>query len=422
MSFYTLRSIHKSVSCNLNKVSSNHLKIEEFLVFLKKGPEEFNKWIAELGPYGMRPMYVEFEKHDFEDFSFSEYKLDLILEFKNCTFTHANPFRGISSVGSIRFRNCKQLPNLEFGSCRIGGIAIYDCAEINEFTIMDSTVTGTIDIRNAVILNQFNVQQSNFIKEKTFAPCLLVDNLVVNGDSCFDDSIFDVYFQLYNCKFKGLFSAKNIKYGGRPIFTKSEFFDLTDFRDSVFTRPPHFNGSELHQHTIFPEAKNFLVTKKTKTDDIRKDIDAIRILKVHSSKLMDRRQQVLFHSLEHQYLIKSGAIKGFEKLVSKLYSLFSDYGVNLLKPILFLLGFIVFFGILYSSLLSTAINFNYDFDWNIINKGFKQSLESAFLPFRVLLKEDIKLSITLLSILQSVFSIIWIGLFGLALRWNFKRD
>jgi hypothetical protein len=124
-------------------------------------------------------------------------------------------------------------------------------------------------------------------------------------------------------------------------FSKMEFFNCT------FYIAPDFSGSELTHQTVFSQCHFY--------DNRRESIAKYRFLRSQMQRLGNERETVMFSSLELEtshlaefqgrHISRSDKV---EKQLSILYSRFSDYGRDILKPLTWILSTFLLFTFLYS--------------------------------------------------------------------------
>jgi hypothetical protein len=390
------------------------------LKVFNKGPEEFNKAVKPLIKDKSIRYQVKIENETFTK-SFKGYTFPFNIQFIDCKFTMKDQFHGMKNACQINFNRCLFHYGLWFNELFIEKIKIEDC--ILEFLgFHRCKISNSINLTNIEIKENFNITETDFSLHHNFEECLCLKNIKVAERSFMQHLYFHANVKINNCVFNGLFEFFGCYFYKKALFNNNTFLDITNIRITSFERPPNFTGSKLHPLTLFPDIKDIKLGSTLLPDQLQ-DIQSVRYLKSHAAKVMDRRQQSYFFTLEQNCLIKAGKITGIERILSRLYEIFSNYGTSVKKPFTSLLVFIIFFSLInYIFTIGFVSELFQPIDQTVIKESLLQSLESTFLPFKIILKKELKLTIILFGVLQSIISILLFALIGLALRWNFKRD
>jgi len=388
----------------------------EALKLWNQGSVHWNNWLDNQPPT-LQFINITIKDYNFQDFTFSSFNLNINLTIKNCTFENDFPFENVTKVGKLTFTDCETLPNLRFNCSEFGSMLIQKCKSATSIEIYGSKVSGTIYIEDLNIKGKLAIQNCDCKKENERLPRFQGYNIRVKGDTCFDDLNIDLDFHLSHSEFHDTFLARRSTFGS-SMFTNCKFLGYTDFTDTIFIRPPRFDGAKLHQHTVFPKEENFHITKQKNYID--EDIAAFGTLKSIASNSLNRRQQGMFFALEQKYLRTYNKLNGFDRFISKVYEIISNYGRSLGRPLLWLFGFFFFFFFIYAILQSPILDMSLTIDNKILISAAKLSWTNTVIPLKSISYDSIPLMI--ISTIQSVLSLVLIALFLLALRWEFKRD
>lgn len=214
---------------------------------------------------------------------------------------------------------------------------------------------------------------------------------------------------------------------GFALIKRREFTGWMDFSGVTFWQAPEFHGCLLYQDTRFPEEGNFRDTTSKHASS------AYRTLKQFAEEMRARRQEGMFFALEQRSARRTKEITSrIERATSWLYDFLTLYGQSYLRPLVALLILVAAF---------TALFWAWDSGWYINPKApidvdslwgaFVFSVENTVSPLGIWRKTSDELvflshaswSVTrLVATLQAVFSVAFLALFLLALRWRFKRD
>ncbi len=249
--------------------------------------------------------------------------------------------------------------------------------------------------------------------------------------------------------FSGPVSFKKALFIRKARFNNRHFLDTTDFSKCIFRWAPSFHNSQLHQDTDFEEA-DFQDKKSYGAER------AYRTLRLAMENVRARREEGKFYALEQQSLREQRKIMIFEAIsalfnktswrkdkpkeillelgtaiwdwmVSGLYEITSNYGRSSGRPLIGLVLLTVFFMALYGGL---SFNSKGGEAWEE-GKISVFTVQQVVRPFSAWFKtgeefiftniSDHVVLIQALAAVQSVFSVAFLALFLLALRWRFKR-
>lgn len=124
------------------------------------------------------------------------------------------------------------------------------------------------------------------------------------------------------------------------IKTKSEYAEKT-----VFLGIPDFHGCRFHQDTSF-------VGTEFKVPPGNDAARAFRTLKLAMEQLKSTHEEQKFFRLEME--ADRPTLPGFQPWISRIYQITSDYGFSLWRPVAWLIGSSLMFGIAYGWLANTC--------------------------------------------------------------------
>jgi hypothetical protein len=119
----------------------------------------------------------------------------------------------------------------------------------------------------------------------------------------------------------------------------------TSARATIFKGVPYFHGYKLHQDTSFDDAR---FDAPPSPEAAR----AYRTLKLAMEQLKATREEQKFFRLEMK--AEHPSLPWGKRWISSLYSLFSDYGFSLWRPVAWLLSLSLMFGMCYGLLANTC--------------------------------------------------------------------
>ncbi|MDV7339452.1 hypothetical protein RYZ26_07605 [Terasakiella sp. A23] len=221
-------------------------------------------------------------------------------------------------------------------------------------------------------------------------------------------------------------ALRGSKFKGRAFFNNRKFNDTTDFSNVEFTVAPEFYNAELHSDISFRGTDFF---DKGDAHEKVEAANAYRVLKLRMEDFRNRSEQGRFNVLE-QRAKRTSDLQGWDKFLSWIYDVTSEYGTCTSRPLAWLLAVSAFFCFVYF--------FGYNMPFvdgtpktlgSLTSKTFNFTIEQIVHPFQVwsgkyksLVPFNITTGVKLLASLQSIMSFTLLALFLLALRWRFKCD
>jgi hypothetical protein len=271
--------------------------------------------------------YSKFMGARFEDYAnFSQTKFGLFTEFSD---TH---FKREANFSKSYFAACSSFYRSEFG---------------HRATFDESVFEESIIFKGATFKPGASFMKAEFLGRADFSA-----GTNVTGDS--ELNFFDsIYFN-------------GTKFHGEAIFIDRAFKSTTDFGPlypwhlaptaekqnfhyplitTEFRKAPHFHGCQFHQDTCFDKA-NFLAPPSPKA------ARAYRTLKQAMEQLKATREEQKFFRLEMK--AEHPSLPFGKRWISTIYSLFSDYGFSLWRPMTWLFTLSLLFGILYGVLANAC--------------------------------------------------------------------
>jgi len=422
---------------------------QNFLAKVELGKDKWNQWISEikaempneylLVEITTNKTLIDLFRNDqfdgFSGFDFSNFGLWIL----NCDFpklsTSIKPLlTNLKGFHQLVIKGCKgTIPNISLENLdnvfqiSITGFLMND----GSYSLKSEGITlsncqfsaAGLHLQDITIDGFFQLTDCQF-KHKNSLPQFSAVNVNFNYLVFMDRTFFQSITTVKKCVFHGTCQIRQVTFSQYVEFINCEFLDRTDFEKTTFVVPPRFNGSLLNSQTQFPTESYFNVLKTKDKTFINVHIAAFQLLKSESSKLLDRRTQGMFFSLEQKYLRQSNRMSCFDKMLSLGYQMSSNYGRSILRPILLLMFTFILFTVIYSCIQSSTISPSLSIDWDIVIKSSRYSLANIFLPFKLILQDQLndQIGIVLLSIVQSLISLSFIALTLLSMRWNFRRD
>lgn len=322
---------------------------------------------------------------------------------------------GIVIYGDVIFRNCRFIDNVELTDLVVGG----------EARIENCQFTGNVRIERAVFAGNFYLSDCSFLNDTHFS-----DSIYKNMATFYNNN-FERYFSLRSARFfeyawfiennfHGYYSQIGARFEREVIYENCRFVRLNSFDRSYFLRSVNLKSCVfIHAPTFF----DVTFCENVEIQDVIfadiKSYDAYnsyRTLRKLFSEHNMRRHESFFYWLEQASLTRLQK-NPFEKIIALLYEFLSGYGTSISRVLLStVIGNFVFTGIywLISRNIKLAIYFHF---------------QQIFSPFENW-KTDIgeagaglnSFSNKIVSSFDSLFFIIMVGFFLLAIRWRFKSE
>ncbi len=387
---------------------------------------------GDIGFSKMRLLRADFRKAYFNGVAdFQETVFEGFAIFKGSYFLDFADFQEAYFEGSADFNSANFGAIASFLDTRFEGLADFQNTNFLEF----------VDFRKVQFSDQTNFENSYFSDEVFFLNCFFYKSAKFKGTVFGKSIVFrsvhfisDVDFSTFegstdkNTANPSAFSYVTFEkttFKGQVSFVNRSFLTTTTFEQCVFEKAPEFHGCFFHEDTTFPPIHYFLNTKGAEA------VRRYRVLTLAMGKLGAREEEAMFYALEQKSLRCNPHTPNWVKLFSWLYEVTSDYGQSLVRAMVSMtLIFCVFFST-YLFIASPHINPRLDLDWNLITEALYFNINQTIHPFNGLdlgrfavrlIANCNPLFIEIVSSIQSMFNIIFIGICLLVLRWRFMRS
>lgn len=244
-----------------------------------------------------------------------------------------------------------------------------------------------------------------------------------------------VEYSFSQCDFEFLLALEEQKINRRLVLRQCHFNEGFSFNDTVFAEgfsfehnsfdnaapAPTFYGSKIHGSSDWGNLRKWPQYKATWRDNARVSISAYEHLRYEMNKMQKHGEEKEFYRLEMLCRLRSEPwSKYFPNLA---FSWLSDYGLSVWRPLGFLFGLYVGFGVLFSCLLQR----DYHPFIIAVSDGFKLSASSVLGPFGMRReiferREIVEFGgwIHFWMGVESILGVALIFLIGLALRNQFR--
>lgn len=367
---------------------------------------------------------------------------------KGLSFSHCHFMRGLrlekSTLNSIQIFQSNIDSGLSFDNSKAGSLVVSGSKLGGPLTVTAARV-GFLDFVSCSV-GLCTFENSSFDIAQ-FVGCIFrteIDfrGITVAGITTFRDAKFSGPMCISGAAFSSdvdissripdsempAFDATGSKFRGQVNFVNRAFTDSTSFARCLFAKAPLFYGGKLHQDTNFHGA----VFSDTSFEAAR----AYRTLKLAMEGVRARAEEGRFYSYEQRCLRRNPDLNKFIKLISWAYEVSSDYGMDVIKPLewliyTFLAFFAIYVGISFSvqpyyvdaaTRVRDIVNYTMvqvvrPFSvWNYDNGS--DSVLSRLFKYEGSASEIVRV----LSSIQSLLTLTLLALLILALRWRFKRS
>lgn len=396
------------------------------------------------------------------------YKFSGPVDFHSATFNDDTQFDSVTFLGDAEFGSATFFRQARFDSTTFSGDARFDRATFKQETRFDSTTfssrarfgratfcrytrfdaatfndgalfgfasfSGKTQFDAAFFIGNSRFDAATFSRNTRFAMAVFTgdarfDAATFSGDTQFGSATFNHGARFDAAIFGGGAAFSSVVFNRSIVFINCKFCSATNFSNSRFSVAPIFHGATLHQGTDFRGA---VFDDRTS----REAPLAYRTLKLAMGDVQSRQEEARFHALEQESRRHQPDTPVAVKLSSLLYEKLSNYGQSFLRPLGWLGGSSVFFWLAYSLVLYFAKNlaapvtFLTDFTVRQIVRPFDawaadgmRSL-GEYLLTRELppISGDVAFTIKMLAAFQSLSALVFVTLFLLAVRREFKLD
>ena len=257
-------------------------------------------------------------------------------DFKNTKFGESASFEKAKFLGSANFRNCTFGFGASFFRTQFGWRTIFSSTRFEGISIFVSAAFGgALDFRMSEFIGpcDFSIETKEDISEEAkqfhktdFGGCIFHSNAIFTG--------------------RQLKASVNFGYLSLTEHEQIHFPNVkSSTQRSEFHGIPYFHQCKFHQDTSFDGA---IFKPVTGLQAAR----AYRTLKLAMEQLKATREEQKFFRLEMQ--AEHPELHSSRRWISTLYSLTSDYGFSLWRPVIALLVFSLLFGTGYGLLANSC--------------------------------------------------------------------
>ncbi len=329
-------------------------------------------------------------------------------DFRRTSFYRFTDFTSAIFKGWGHFTEAEFHYEVRFTHVRFSSDANFESAEFDR-----GAFAGWANLTDTGLSEKFDIEDERIFGLADFA-------LAKFSRPYFNESVFQSRADFSKCRFNEAAYFSDVKFRKFVTFSGAEFNSITRFRNTDFGSPPRFHNARLHQDTDFRGA-NFPTPP---TEDAAR---AYRVLKLAMEETRARDDEANFHAHELDIRRKLETTPHFVKFASLLYRFGSDYGRRIDRPLIVLLGTVMFFAFVYWSMAIPMGNLDalsaVYFSLHHVVRPFLVAVpgyEKDLSEWSKLLVDYYPNAVVIIAMIQSVISVGLLGLFILSLRRKFR--
>lgn len=274
---------------------------------------------------------------------------------------------GCSSVPEIRFTTCKCNGTLTLLVSGDQNVIVDKCrfasgfrltGGVSSFVVGDTVISGHADFSSSTfneiarfgpgleLCGDSTFRNSTFAKEATF------ESATFEGKASFVDTLFGVRVSFRHCRFADdvdlsatnkerplvrAFLMQDCEVKGCLSMGGRKLAGPTHFRRVEFAVPPNFHDADVHQDTVF-DAVDFEKGVAHESGE-----RAFRTLKLAMHKHLALREELFFFRLEMRARMNQEKRWSVWSLY-RIYGAWSDFGLSVRRPVVWLIISLVVFG------------------------------------------------------------------------------
>lgn len=340
--------------------------------------------------------------------TFEEADFNMTAAFEKATFSEAAEFNNTTFQGNARFKNATFRRGGLFGRSTFRRDARFERATFDGISWFESaTFNGNAEFEGAVFSGPAEFENVRFCNSASFG----ASSPYAENDNPKASSF-------------GLVNFSNATFGGEAKFENRQFLKSASFEACTFTKAPIFHSCRLPQGTTFPPRMNF-------KDVTSKDaVQAYRTLKLAMETVRARQEESMFYALEQQARRNQPDTPRSEQLISHLYEWTADFGESFVRPLGWLLLVTELFAFLYASMMTTyfpqgmsgydGASLRFAIEQIVRPFGAWTSSSGTTMETVFLQPPGLPFSLKLLSTVQSLANVSFLGLSFFAVRRKFK--
>jgi uncharacterized protein YjbI with pentapeptide repeats len=358
---------------------------------------------------------IDFSNVQFDEpFRFDGFCLPAV-SFQNATFSKLANFERATFCDEANFENATLCDKANFQSTIFSDNTAFSHATFADMAHFSSaTFARTANFPSATFSGAFfvsaNFSNVNFA-DTAFGPAVF--NQANFFIASFANATFSAAADFEATAFSKLANFERTTFRSTISFVNAEMKGPTSFEAATFNaEPPRFFGAKLHEGTVWPKAH---WPSPRIAAEAGAFVDAYERLKLEMDRLKKHEDELDFFALElRSRRVLAGTFPG---LPIALYGLLCDYGRSYVRPLLGLLVTVAIGAVLClphfgSSKYPQAIGLSLANTFGVL--GFRKD----FIDPHVI--ETLSRALKLASAVQTLFGVVLLFFFGLAVRNRFR--
>jgi len=351
------------------------------------------------------------------------------VSFSNATFEATSSFCAASFKSDALFMHTMFQDDTDFHETAFDGATCFNYAQFQGTSRFSSTRFSNLALFYSAEFESANFRSAQFLGPALFGSAKFTDHAAFDLATFRKDVVFSATTFNNGADFSGPLTHKTEL--PSADFQDAVFRSSTSFRSRVFVTAPLFHQATLHQNTNL-DCTDF--------QDVASDgaARAYRTLKLAMEHVRSRHEEARFYALEQKALRHHVETPTWANAASWIYEQISDFGRDALRPLILLSSLSTVATLVYwiaastraeiavgdaiggsAQLLGRCADFAVK---QIINPFELWKLQGRIEAHQLFPSASLLNVIKYLSTLQSVLSATLLAVFGLALRWRFRRD
>ncbi len=389
---------------------------------------------------------IEFDppwEHDFSNLIFKR-----PVCFARFVFPFSARFEKSRFLADVRYWEAAFVEEARFGAASFCGEAVFIHSEFRSLTDFSNAV-----FENKALFHNAKIYGYSWFDSVKFGSTASFDAAKFEGAACFGGEEFGGRSIFDGASFMETASFRSTTFSGGVSFDSAKFSDQTIFTDARFlTHVPTFHAAELYDDTVFPIPENYRKNWPPQKGSVKitGQEQPVKVMEAGDQKRAYARlrrfmadlhmidEEQFFHRMEMR--CKKAMANWKHRPLYRLYSLLSDYGISVWRPLaglslVFLVGMLamLWWDGAFTFLPKETTGFDWAFGlggshdpWAEPRKAAGWSISNT-LPFLGLVRlyyadtaKDLAWQLKLIGGLQSLVGIFLLFLLGLGLRNRFR--
>ncbi len=424
---------------------ANVLRGEDALELARQGKEAWNEWAMEHD--GWKVSFANAEIKAWRDgrISFAYFYFPGEADFSGTTFRNFATFDRTEFGGPVNFSNSTFLGQAIFNHTKVPvGV------DFRDSIFHKRTIFREINFYH-VVFTKTLFESEVLFRDVEFRSGAEFTNATFKREANFDSAQFFALAKFRVVTFEHVADFRHAVFSSEADFRSSKFLHALELDKATFGQTPNFQSTKIDHHVSMDDIRVKFSSKKIWKfwDRAAEPWDApkYRRLKEMAALAQDHYQEQKFFAYELKAM-RGTRVKGISLIPNLLYETFSDFGRSLTRPTYGLSGVLFGFALLHTCLAYKSKNIleltsdtltgwvklkleSLSYVWDLFLSSLLYSATNI-LPFiggsgsakkemaKKLFGKSIPEYIHWLNMTEGLFALIFIFLFGLALRNRFR--